>query len=553
MRRLFSSTGLLCAALVLPLLLASCSSNGGLDDATVAVQLLALNDFHGNLEQPASGFPRAATDTEQVIISGGIARLATLVKQRAAGHRHSLVVGAGDLIGASPLLSSRFHDEPTIEALSAIGMSLSAVGNHEFDEGLTELRRMQQGGCHPDSGCQGPAPFTGAGFQYLAANVIDDSSNQPIFPAHAIREFDGIRVGFIGLTLDETPSLVAPTASHGMHFLDEVTTINREVALLRADGIEAVVVLLHEGGSTRNGPEDCANLGGPITAILPNLDTAVDVVISGHTHRAYDCEVNGILLTSAGQYGTQLSDITLTLDRSTGDIVQASAETLVVAADTLAEDPAIATLVDSYKMLAAPLMQRQVGAVTAPLSRDRNTAGESVMGAVIADAMQAAAARSTGENIDVAFMNPGGVRGDIPAAGPVVFAVLFTIQPIGNSRVVLTLRGADIAAQLNQQFTGGNHRILHVSAGFMYRWHQRGADAEVITGSIMLNGAPLQPERQYRVVTNNFTAAGGDGFTVFAAGENITQAGVDVEALESFLAAQPLFTPPPLGRITLEP
>lgn len=534
---------LLCSTLGLTLLLPACSSvsPGNLTQAsTFDVQLLAINDFHGNLEAP----------TTDDAARGGVARLATLVKQRAAGQAYSVVVGAGDLVGASPLLSSSFHDEATIEALSAMGLQLSAVGNHEFDEGVAELRRLQNGGCHPQDGCKGPAPFTGAGFDYLAANVIDESSGQAVFPGHAIREFDGIRMGFIGVTLEATPTLLIPSYRAGLHFRDEVASINGEVELLLDAGVEAIVVLIHEGGTITDPAAGCASLSGPITTIMRELDVEVDLVISGHTHRAYNCEIDRRLLTSAGQYGLQLSDIRLTLDRQTRDVVRARAETLAVHAH-IAEDAEITALVNDYNVLVAPLMQRQAGTVTAPLSRDRNAAGESVMGAVIADAMLAAAERSTGAPIDVAFMNPGGVRGDIGAAGPVTYADLFTIQPFGNMLTVITLTGADIEAVLAQQFSNEPRRILQVSAGFSYTWRD-GADAQVVPGSIRIGGQALQRDRDYRVVTNNFVAEGGDGFTAFAAGRHATPAGVDVEALEAWLGRTAAFTPPTATRIRLE-
>ena len=546
------------SALALALLLSACNSvtvgeHDAPASATVEVQLLALNDFHGALEMPVSGLPLSPVDRHP-LSSGGIARLATLIKQRSLGHPNSMVVGAGDLIGASPLLSSSFHDEPAIEALSGLGLALSAVGNHEFDKGLAELRRMQSGGCNPQTGCIGPAPFTGAGFQYLAANVIDDSTGQTIFPAHAIREFDGIRVGFIGVTLQATPTILTPYARSGLHFLDEAATINSEAAALRAEGIEALVVLIHEGGSTKNGPDDCTSLSGAITGIMPKLDKSIDVVISGHTHRAYNCRVNGMLLTSAGQYGTQLSDISLTLDRKSHDVVVASAQTLVVATDTVTEDPAIAALVASYKVLVEPLMGRQVGIITAPLTAAKTPAGESVLGNVIADAMLAAAQRITGQSMDVAFMNPGGVRGELKSAGAVNFADLFTIEPFGNALTVLSMTGADIEAVLHQQFAGEPRRILHVSAGLRYQWRASGeGKADLVPGSIHINGEPLQSQRRYRIVTNDFMAAGGDGFTTFGAGVDATLAGGDLEALQEYLGLNTPFTPPLAGRIMLAP
>lgn len=535
--------GLMCATLGLTLLLPACGSiaperAGVAVRTSVEVQLLALNDFHGHLESPLS----------DAAARGGVARLGTLVRQQKAANPHSIVVAAGDLVGASPLLSSSFHDEPTIEALSTLGLELSAVGNHEFDEGLAELRRLQQGGCHPQSACKGPAPFTGAGFQYLAANVIDDTSGESVFPARVVREFDGIPVGFIGLTLADTPSLLIPAHRAGLQFLDEAETVNREVETLLADGIEAIVVLIHEGGMLTAG--DCAGLTGPITEIVPRLHAEVDLIVSGHTHNAYACTIDRRLVTSAGQYGTQLTAITLTLDRGTGDVTLARAVTLPVG-NELAEDPALAKLVQEYQLRAAPLVQREVGVIGAPMGRAPDAAGESVMGAAIADAMLAAAQHGTGEAIAVAFMNPGGVRGGL-AAGPVTYADLFTVQPFGNTLTVLTLSGAQIETLLREQFTNSPRRILHVSAGFSYRW-RGGADAELVPGSIRIAGEPLRPERRYRIVTNNFLAEGGDGFTTFTAGTEPTPAGVDAEALEAWIARDAVFVPPELGRIVLEP
>lgn len=528
----------LCSTLGLTLLLPACSSVGPSASqplALVEVQLLALNDFHGSLEPGTSG-------------AGGAARLATLVKQRAAGHQHSMVVAAGDLVGASPLLSSSFHDEPSIDALTALGLELSSVGNHEFDEGLAELQRLQNGGCHPQGGCTGPARFAGAGFQYLAANVIDTNSGQPIFPGHAIRSFDGIRVGFIGVTLEDTPSLLIPSYRQGLRFLDEAATIRHEAGLLMDEGVEAIIVLIHEGGTTTS--EGCASLSGAITSIMRDLHAEVDVVISGHTHRAYNCEVGRRLLTSAGQYGSQLTDITLTLDRQTHDVVGARAETLAVT-DALEEDAEVGSIVASYKALAGPLLQRHVGTVTAPLTRARTAAGEFTMGSVVADAMLAAAERSTGEILDFALMNPGGVRNDIAVAGPVTYSDIFSVQPFGNTLTVLTMTGADVEAILRQQFSNAPRRILQVSRGFQYQW-QDGTAPGVVPGSIRINGETLQPEKRYRVVTNNFLAEGGDGFTAFAAGTNATPAGADIDALEAWIGAVAQFTPPDLGRILLD-
>jgi 5'-nucleotidase len=536
-------------------LLAGCAGVGPID-RPVEVRILAINDFHGNLEPPAGGVRIPDPDRPGASItipSGGAARLASAIAERSAGSPNTVMVAAGDLIGASPLLSSMFQDEPTIESLSQMGLALSAVGNHEFDEGLEELRRMQNGGCHPRVGCRGPAVFKGAGFRYLAASTIDDATGRTVFPSHEIREFGGVKVAFIGLTLRGTPALLAPPSRAGLTFLDEAESVNREVSKLKTQGVEAFIVLIHEGGFNSAGDDKCEGLSGPITEIIPKLDKAVDVIISGHTHRSYVCRIDGRLLTSASQYGTMFTEMSLTLDRGSRDIVRSEAQNVIVRAELFEEDPLQTDLIGAYKRLAAPLMERSVGRLTAPLGYARDPAGESDLGSVIADAMREAAVIATGQPFDVAFMNPGGIRGDLSKSGDVTFADLFAVQPFGNSLTALTLTGSEIEAVLRQQFRTDGMKILHVSDGFSYRWRRQADGSGVlVSGSVRVNGAPLNPERAYRVVTNNFVASGGDGFTAFSVGRDVTPVGGDVEALETYLGAHSPVSAPARGRVVLE-
>ena len=500
----------------------------------VSLQILAINDFHGNLEgpgaltaQPSLADPSRGVQTRL----GGAARMATVVKQRRQP-ANSIMVAAGDLIGASPLLSSLFHDEPTVESLSMMDLALSAVGNHEFDEGVDELRRIQNGGCHPADGCKGPHPFTGANYQYLSAGTVETATGKTVFPPYAIRQFDGVKVGFIGMTTKETPSFVVPSGTAGLRFDDEAETINALVPTLRAQGIEAIVVLIHEGGEPAEGLNGCP-VSGRITQILPKLDKAVDLVVSGHTHNAYVCTIDGRLVTSAFSFSRMLTDIRLTLDRRTGDVTRAHAENVLIRADAYAEDPAQAALIGGYRTLAASVMNRPVGKAAAILSAQTNDARESVLGDIVADAMRAAAARATGKPIDVAFMNPGGLRGQInpQADGTVTYNDIFTTQPFGNTLVVMTLTGAQIEAVLAQQFAGGQANILQVSDGFSYAWK---SGSGVVPGSVRVNGAPLDPAAAYRMVTNNFLAEGGEDYAAFKAGTDRVPAGNDSEALEAW-------------------
>jgi 5'-nucleotidase len=538
------------AALIGVVFAVSCAS-APRQSATIELHVLAINDFHGNLDPPAGGIRIVDAAGAQVNTpGGGAARVATLVAQRRTLAANSILVSAGDNIGASPMLSSLFHDEPTIESMTMMGMALSAVGNHEFDEGAQELTRMQTGGCHPRDGCRGPAPFAGAGFQYLAANVIVDATGQTLFPASAVREFDGVRVGFIGLTLEGTPSVLTPTASAGLSFRDEVQTISAETERLRAQGVEAIVVLLHEGGTRAPGPGDCPGLSGPIVDIVEALPPAVDVVIAGHTNAIHICRINGKLLTSAGQYGALLTDIDLTLERASGDVVGAAAQNLVVA-EEIPEDPAQAAHINAYRALAAPMMDRRIGAIAAPLSRTAAASGESPLGLVIADSMLAGALAEGGAP-DIAFMNPGGVRANLPNAGPVTLSDLFSVTPFGNDLVALDMTGAEIENVLAQQFRTDRNMILQISEGSSFAWRQTPGGAGLAPNSVRIAGAPLDRGRTYRVVTNGFLASGGDGFTAFRNNRPRTIVGADLDAFEAYVAAHSPLAPPRPGRIRLQ-
>jgi 5'-nucleotidase len=522
-------------------------------DAPVQVNLLAINDFHGNLDPPGGGvfvIDRANPGARASVPGGGAPRLASAVAELAR-RPNTVMVAAGDLIGASPLLSSLFHDEPTIEALSAMGLAITSVGNHEFDEGWQELKRMQTGGCHPVDGCKGPRPFAGATFEYLAASTfLDDGTT--LFPPYSIREFDGVKVGFIGMTLEGTPDVITPAARAGIRFADEAETVNALVPELQAQGVEAIVVLLHEGGFTTGAQDDCRGLAGTIVDIVPKFDKAVDVVVTGHTNGIYICTVDGRLVTSAGAYGTRLTDISMLIDPKTGDVIGARARDVMITADAYAEDPAQVALINAYRTQAEPLMKRIVGATTAVIARGRTATGETVLGDIIADSMLAAARRAE-PGTQIAFMNPGGIRADLPfnPGGQLTFADIFAVQPFGNDLVVLTLTGSDIETILRQQYQPGGNNILQVSDGFAFTWRQAaGQPIEIIPGSVRLNGAPLVPTQTYRVVTNNFLAGGGDSFAGFRSGKDKVTVGSDLEALETYVTTNSPLAASSKGRIS---
>jgi 5'-nucleotidase len=524
--------------------------------APVDLRILAINDFHGYLRPPPGGIAIADPEdrTKKITVpAGGAEHMATLVGQLREGHRNTIFVAAGDLIGASPFLSAMFHDEPTIEALSMMGLNISSVGNHEFDEGKDELLRMQHGGCHPVDQCRGPHPFAGAKFRYLAASTFEKSSGKTVFPAYEIREFDGIPVAFIGLTLKGTPGLVSPAGVADLEFRDEASTVNALIPELKSRGVEAIAVLIHEGGLPTGDYNECPGISGPIVDIVKKFDRAVDVVVTGHTHRAYVCDIDGRLVTSGDKYGTLVTAIDLKLDPTTRDVVSAKADNSIVRSATLAKDAGQTALIESYDRLAAPIGSRPAGSVTATLSRVPNNSGESPLGDIIADAQLAATRPAAKGGAVIAFTNPGGVRADITRRedGAVTYADLFASQPFRNQLVTITLTGKQIKDMLEQQWLDPKRpRILQVSKGFAYAWDGSKGDGErIIAERMSLNGQPVDPAASYRVTVNNFLFVGGDGFTVLTQGTAPLISVYDVDALHAYFGANSPVGPTAADRI----
>jgi 5'-nucleotidase len=547
---------------------------------TTEVQILALNDFHGNLEPPSGSGGRIGSLTDvdpsdkenlqciapACLLAGGAEYLATHVRALEATNPNTLFVSAGDMIGATPLVSALFHDEPTIEAFNLMGLDFNGVGNHEFDEGVDELLRMQNGGCHPVDGCQDGDPFAGADFTYLAANVAYKDTGKTIFPPFAIRHFNGIKVGIIGMTLEGTPSIVSQAGIASVDFFDEADSVNALVPVLRRQGVETIIVLLHEGGQTTksNGVgtvaaiNECNALSGPLPPIVERMDDAIDVVVTGHTNWAVNCVVDGKVVTGAAHQGRLVTDIDLTISRATKNPVSVSVNNKIITRDVTKADD-LTTLINKYKALSAPLANRVIGKITADITRTANAAGESALGDRIADA-QNYDAQQAGTGSQIAFMNAGGIRADMLYAniyggeqpGEVTYGEAFNVQPFGNSLVTMTLTGAQVDAVLEQQFTGGIG-ILQVSEGFSYE-RSTSAPAGSKVGNITLNGAVLQPAANYRVTVNSFLADGGDNYTVLRDGTNRVAGNVDTDAFENYLKANPGgITPGPQNRIVVVP
>jgi 5'-nucleotidase len=533
---------LLITTLAASALLAGCAVTEPRSTEPVAVKVLAINDFHGNLKPPLGGIrikdPADASKTINVP-AGGAEFLASAVTELRKKNPNHIFVAAGDLIGASPLLSALFRDEPTIESLGLMGLEVTAVGNHEFDRGSLELLRMQRGGCYPGEACKGPKPFEGARFKYLAASTVDARTGDLFLPAYHVKRFGGIPVAFIGLTLKDTPTIVVPSGVVGLRFRDEAETVNELVPQLRKQGIEAIVLLIHEGGVPTGNYNECPGISGPIVDIVKKLDKAVDLVISGHTHRAYNCRIDGRLVTSADKYGTIVTEIDLVLDPKTGDVSSTQADNLIVRNDRYAKDPAQTQLIALYEQLSAPLAKRLVGRIGVPLPRDPNPAGESPIGQVVADAQLEATRAASDGGAQFALMNPGGLRAALaPQGGEVRYEDLFAVQPFYNNLVTVTLTGAQIVQVLEQQWLNQTQpRILQVSRGFSYTWDgAKPAGQRVVPGSVTLNGQAIDAAGSYRVTVNNFLAAGGDNFSVLKQGRDARTGLMDVDAFEQHIA-----------------
>jgi 5'-nucleotidase len=541
---------------------------------TTEVQILGLNDFHGAIEPPTGSAGRLGPSGTPEF--GGSEYLATHVRNLRATNPNTLFVSAGDLIGATPLTSALFHDEPTIEAFNLMGLDYNGVGNHEFDEGITELQRMQHGGCHPVDGCQDGDGFAGANFDFLAANVVYNDTaerkdrGKTIFAPFKIHKFKGAEVGIIGMTLEGTPDIVTPSGISTVDFLDEIETANAAVAELKRRHVETIVVLLHEGGTTStagNGTgagadriNDCVNPAGALPPIVEGMDDAVDVVVTGHTNWAVNCVIDDKIVTGAGANGRIITDIDLTIDNKSRDVVSASVNNRAVSRD-VEKAADLTALVAKYKGLSSPLANRVVGSITGDITRTANLAGESSYGDVIADAQLAA---TTPENLGgskVAFMNPGGIRGDLLSAvisggeqaGQVTYGELFTTQPFSNTLTVLSCTGAQIEQVLEQQWqpNGTIVNILQVSNGFSYTYDRAAAiGSRVDPATIKIGGVVVDPAQSYRVTTNNFVATGGDGFTAFTQCTNPLGGAVDLDALAEYFGANSPIAPGPQNRIT---
>src|SRR5471032_124886 len=547
------------------LLLSSCAwFKPALPPGMAQVELVTLNDFHGNIEASKYVLDSAHGAGERTIVAGGIDTLGAALQAWRKQDPELLLVGAGDLIGASPAISSMWADEPTIGAMDLLGLRASSVGNHEFDAGRIELLRQQRGGCkspRADKACKFENPYGGAQFQYLAANVIDMVTRKPLLPAYKIEQAHGVKIGFIGAVLREATEKAPASGIAGLDFVDEADAINRQLPELRKQGVGVFVVLIHQGGRTTDkfDQQECSHLTGPIVDVVKRLDPAIRLVISGHSHRGYLCRVDGRVVTQSEKEGHLLGRITLSVDNASNAVRDISVRNVIMTPGEYPPAPELDAYLKTVRARSDAALARPIAHLAVvKVKRGKDLPIESALGGLVADGMLKAG-RPFGAQI--AFQNRGGVRGDLEA-NPDRTATIGQLQkilPFSNTLVVMNLTGAQIRALLEEQWVEGRGEtrgLLQVSEGFSYAWDATRPDGhKVLPESVTLNGAPLVDDSSYRVATNNFLGEGGDYFPVFKQGSNRANTGLrDIDMLSAYLiaceqAGKPAGSEQPLGRI----
>lgn len=493
----------------------------------VEVHLIGINDFHGQLD---------TTSTVSNKPVGTAAVLATYLKQAQAKYQYSLLFHNGDSVGASAPVSSMERDEPTMEWMNMMGFDVGSLGNHEFDQGVDALKTQLYGGKDPKNAS---VVHAGANFDYVNANVIDDTYGTPIINPYVIKEIGGVKIGFIGLVTKATPSKVSPAGLAGVHFLsadEEVKAVEKYAAELQAQGVQTIVVLAHDPATTSSSTGLTTGEAADLAKALP-ANSPVDVIVAGDNHALANGEVNGKLIVQAYSYGTAFEDIKLVISHTTGDVVSKSATVTTTYQTGVTPDPATKALVDKYLAL-HPELTQPVGTTDGTITRTDAYNNESALGNLIADAMRNADFGDGKGAADFAFMNPGGIRADLPS-GSVLFGDLAKIQPFGNTLVKLTLTGAQIKTLLQQQWGtnadgSANTKTLQIS-GLKYTANMYLPVAQRIASLTKSDGTPIDMNKTYTAVVNNFMAAGGDNYTVLTQASNSLAGPIDLDVFYSYL------------------
>lgn len=519
----------------------SASSAVAAPPATVSVNLIAINDLHGYLEANPRGDAAAGSSAGRRDF-GGIATLGAMLNQLRSEDPDLLLVGAGDLIGGSPAASALLADEPVLEALRSMGMVVSAAGNHEFDAGKKEFLRQLHGGCaspRPDKACQFRGAHPGSGFPYIAANLFDTATGKRLLPAYHIQKTKGLKIAFVGAVPREMAKVVSAKAFEGLRVTDEADAINSVIPEIQAQGVNAIIALVHQGGFTPESFDkpECKRLEGAIVDVAKRLAPAVDALVSGHTHAGYQCEVDGLPITQAGKYGHFMTRLTLEVTPDKHKVVKVTAKNMVADPQQYRPDSGLAALVEHARNQTRDKLHESVGRIAvAELNRKRNAAGEAKLGNLIADAQLAATQPFRSQ---IAMTNLSGLRSDLSQAPDkdLTFEQLFAVQPFNNSLVVQELTGEQIVQVLNEQWNRGSFKPLQLSNGFYYAWDpKQPVGKRVVPESVRLNGKTIDPTTRYRVATNEYLADGGGGLATFKLGHRREHTGIaDVDALVGYV------------------
>lgn len=514
--------------------------------APVDVNIAALNDFHGNLLPSPLQYADSAAPGGQVRLkAGGLGPLSGALAELRQQDPQLLLIGAGDMVGGSPPISSMWADEPTLQALHSLGLKFSTVGNHELDHGKAELMRQIQGGCQSErseQACQFDKDFKGAGFSYISANLIDQQTGKPLFASYRIEQAHGARIAFVGATLRDVGNYVSATSMQGLSTIDEAQAINAVLPELRQQKVDAIVAVIHQGGATpeRFDQQDCSQLKGAVVDIAKRLDPEIKVVVTAHTHEGYLCRVGDKLVTQGASYGRLLTQLTLTVDTTRHQLLDVKANNLVVDAARYSASPEVAPLLAEVEARSQAQLNKPVARLAArEVLRATNAAGESPMGDLIADS-QLAATRGLGAQ--VALMNQGGMRMDLildEGQAQVNYGQVATVQPFNNTLTLLTLTGAQLRELLEQQWQDGGMGFypLQPSASLTYRWDvSRPKGQRVLPESLTVDGQRVQPEQRYRIVMNSFLAEGGDNFNVLKQASDRLDTGInDLQSMIDYL------------------
>jgi 5'-nucleotidase len=473
-------------------------------NSNIQVQLLGVNDFHGQLNkyQRVSG-----------TLAGGAEFLAAYLKKYRQENPNTLLVHAGDMVGGSPPISSQFQDEPTVEFLNLLHFDVGTPGNHELDQGVNEMTRLIYGGFHKKTG-----NFQGSSTSYTSANIILKQSRTPLLPQYVIKQIDGIQIGFIGVvTAADTNLYVAPEQRKEVEVTDEVSAINQTVQLLKKKGVKAIVVLAHDSASSdQNGK----NPRGTLVEMAAKIDPEVDVIFAGHSHEYANTVVAGKLIVQAYSYGIAFSQVNLEIDHQTKDVVKKQARIIITAHDKMTPDKETISLIDKYREKLSSYFNQVIGTMPDEISRNPDINGESSLAKMIGESEREAM------GAEMAFVHQGEMRYNLKK-GNITIEDLYTDLPFGHSIKKLILTGEQIKLALEQQWRQGQEDDRLQTVGFTYSWDPNAPIGKRIVSVKDRSGQELQPKKEYQVAISDYLAAGGDEFTAFEQGR-IQEAGPPV-------------------------